>query len=267
MQVKEIILPYKISDGILRIYDLSDIHAGTRHCSESSLIKKVQEIKENPFARWILGGDAGEFIAPKDPRWNFGVTEDWLHEDNIATDTVNHICELVAPIADKCWGKIEGNHENEFRKHLNEDVQKNICTKLGIDNLGYSCFLRIKFRRLKSAEAHEVIGFVTHGSGCAITRGAKVNRLERVMDAFNADFYWHEHVHDIITSTKPYLTLDSNNRIKQKQKVGAMTGCWFRTYSQGVRASYGEIKNYPPTQLGCPVFEIDPRTGTVEVRG
>ncbi len=267
MQVKEILIPYKKIEGKLRYYDLSDFHTATKHCAESSIIRIVKTIKDDPFARWTLGGDAGEFIAPNDPRWDAGVIEDWLHQDNIAEDEEDHICELVSPIIDKCWGKLEGNHENEIRKHLHVDVQKNICKKLNIDNLGYSCFLRIKFHRRNSTEGHEIVGFGTHGNGCAITKGAKVNRLERMMDAFNADFYWHEHVHDIITNVKPYLTLDASNRIKQKQKVGAMTGCWFRTYSQDIRASYGEIKNYPPTQLGCPVFEIDPNTGTVEVKG
>ena len=87
-----------------------------------------------------------------------------------------------------------------------------------------------------------------------------------IMDSFEADFYAHGHVHDIITDEKPYLGLDSNGNIKHKIKVGAMTGCWFRTYTQNVRASYGERKNYPATSIGCPVFLVNPNTASVSVQ-
>ena len=210
-------------------------------------------------------GDSAEFITPSDKRWDSGVISDWLHPDNIATDQVNHYCDLFSPIADKCIGKLEGNHEVSIKQHNHDNVQKNICDKLNITNLGYSCFIRFIFRRTKT-ETRSYTGMFTHGAGAAITAGSKLQRLQRLMDSFDADIVAQGHTHDLITYTKPYLKLADNNEIKQRVKVGAMTGCWFRTYTQGVSASYGEQRNYPPVMLGSPVFELIPNLDILRVR-
>jgi len=264
MQVKEVEIPYGKSDRF-RIYPMGDEHTGTLYCNEDDLKEQIDIIRKDKNALWVGMGDKAEFITPSDPRWEVDSLPKWLHQDNIGTDQEERYCELYRPISHKCLGLLEGNHEDAIRIHSHQDVQKNICKKLGVENLGYSCFIRLKFKRNKSNEVHMVTGFFTHGAGCAITKGAKLNRLQRIMDSFEADFYAHGHMHDIITDEKAYLTLDSRNHIKQKVKVGAVTGCWFMTYAQGVRASYGEKKTYPPSVMGCPVFLIDPNTGTVKV--
>ena len=237
------------------------------HCAEGELAKQIRIIRDDPVAYWIDMGDKGEFISPSDPRWDVGVIAPWVNQDNIAVDQTEWYCDMVAPITDKCIGLLEGNHEDAIRIHSHIDVHKNICKKLEVRNLGYSSFIKLVFKRNRSTEHHAITGFVTHGSGCAITKGAKLNKLQRMMDAFQADFYAMGHMHDIITDSKPYLTVDQNNKIKQREKVGAVTGCWFKTYAQGVRASYGEKRNYPPTAIGCPVFTIKPNTQEITVEG
>lgn len=265
MQVAEITIPYRSTDRF-KIYPMGDEHLGTLYHAEGELNEQIRKIKNDPLAMWFGVGDKAEFITPSDPRWSVGSIPEWLHEDNIAADQEDRYCEVYKPIADKCLGLLEGNHEDCIRVHNHADVHKNICKKLGVDDLGYSCFLKLKFRRHKSNETHQVIGYLTHGYGWAITKGAKLNRLQMVMNSFSADFYAHGHMHDIITDERAYLTLDNNNQIKQKIKVGAITGCWFRTYTQDIRASYGEKKSYPPSVIGCPVFLVDPNTGIVEVK-
>lgn len=264
MQVIEVVLPYTRPDEF-HLYTFGDKHDGTKHSSDSEFAKTVKKIKDDPLARWVDMADKLECIAPSDPRWDAGVIEDWVDPDDVALTEANHYMDLVMPIRDKGLGMLLGNHEHALTKHYHIDIQKYICEKLNLPNLGYSAFIRFKFRR--GQVGHELIGFFTHGAGCAITKGAKVNRLERIMDSFSADLYAHGHVHDIITNTKAYLSIDSENRVKQKVKVGAMTGCYFRTYTQDVKASYGEIKNYPPVTLGCPVFTICPDKGTLTVQG
>ena len=212
-------------------------------------------------------GDSCECITPKDKRWDGESTAEWLHPDNIATDQVNHYCELFEPIRDKCLGKLAGNHEQSIKRYNNDNVQKNICDKLGITDLGFSCFMRFVFKRNGSTESHVYTAMFTHGAGGAITAGSKMQRLQRLMDNFDADIVAQGHTHDLITYTKPYLKLTDNNEIKQRVKVGAMTGCWFRTYTQGVAASYGEQKNYPPVMLGSPTFEIIPDKEILRVKG
>lgn len=264
MQIKEVIISYRCRDTF-RLYTIGDEHTGTLYHAEAELREQVKVIKNDNNGFWVGMGDKAEFITPSDPRWEAEALPEWLHQNNIASEQEDRYCETYSSIRDKCIGLLEGNHEDAIRIHNHADVQRNICKKLGVDDLGYSCFLRLKFKRRNSNEVHMVTGFITHGSGWAVTKGAKLNRLQRVMDSFEADFYAHGHMHDIITDEKAYLTLDSNNNIKQKVKVGAVTGCWFRTYTQDVRASYGEKKTYPPTAIGCPVFIINPNTGEVRV--
>ncbi len=265
MQVREVVIKFSRPDEF-QLYTLGDAHVGTKHFSETGFIKVVKKIKDNPNARWVDMGDSCEFIAPSDPRWDGGAVADWVHSDNVALDEADHYIELVSPIKDKCLGKIKGNHCITLTKHYHIDVQQYICKALGVPDLDYSAFLRLKFQRLGKTD-YQVVCYLTHGAGCAITKGAKVNRLERVMDSFAADIYAHGHVHDIITNTKSYLYLTEEGKIVQKVKVGAMTGCFFRTYSQGIPSSYGEQKAYPPTSIGCPRFTIVPDKKILTVEG
>lgn len=269
MEVIEKTIDYKINDGEFRLYPLGDIHAGTKHCVESDLKKTIAEIKDDRQAIWIGMGDYGEFITPNDKRWDSLVISEWLkdNQDNIAEEQTKYLVNLLSPIKDKCIGLLEGNHEDAIRRYLKVHVQKNLCERLGLQNLGYSCWVRLRFARKNSNEHHVYKCVFTHGSGWAITPGAKMARLQRFMNAFDARIYGHGHMHDIITHTVPYLDLSDAGIIRQKERVGAVTGCWFRTYSQGVAASYGEKKSYPPTSLGCPVFTIHPTTDTVRVHG
>ena len=265
MEVKTIIIPYSRGEKF-RGHALGDEHEGTQHHAESMLATQVKEIASDKVHNFWWGmADKCEFITPSDPRWDAGSIESWVQPDNIAVCQSDHWMDTHMPIQDQCKGLLWGNHEDAIRIHSHVDVQYNICQKFGVENLGYSCFLRLIFRRRKSKESHQFIGFVTHGSGWAVTKGAKLNRLQRIMNDFDADFYAHGHMHDLIDDKKPYLQLNANNVIVQKEKVGAVTGCWFRTYTQGVSASYGEKKTYSPTSIGCAVFTFDPSNQEVTV--
>ena len=274
MQVKKVAINYSRPDKFF-LYTLGDAHDGTKHFSRTELLRVVKQIKDNPFARWVDMGDKCEFIAPSDPRWDGGAVAEWVHPDNVALDEANDYISIVEPIKDKCLGMIEGNHEITLKKHYHIDVQNYICKALNVTNLGYSAFIRMNFQRCADKRRgdgagrteYSIVGFFTHGAGCAITKGAKVNRLERIMDSFAADIYAHGHVHDLITNSKSYLYLTEEGKIVQKVKVGAMTGCFFRTYSQDIPSSYGEQKNYPPTILGCPHFTIIPDKKFLSVSG
>ena len=266
MEVKDIIIPYRYSNPIFRLYTIGDIHCGTIHCVEDKVRAKVAEIEKDKNALWIGMGDYGEFITPSDPRFDphqKSIAE-WVDQDDVAESERKWIVELFKPIKKKCVGLLYGNHENAIRVHTHNNVHKHICEDLGVDNLGYSSFVIFHFHRENSNEKHNIKGVFTHGSGWAITKGAKLNKLRRFMDDFDALIYGYAHMHDIITDSKPYLTVE-NGRIKQKEAVGAVTGSWFRTYTKGIIASYGEQKVYPPTVIGCPHFILNAEEGSAEI--
>lgn len=265
MQVIERVIPYKRSD-YYRLYLFGDIHIGTIHCAEGEVRKKVAEILEDPFAEWVGMGDYSECITPSDKRWdpNNEVIPEWVEKDNISTCLQKRVVELLEPIKHKCVGLLYGNHENSIRQRNHDNIHKNICDELGVKDLGYSCFVHFKFRRRSSKEAHLVKGMFTHGTGSARTEGGRINYLVRTMSSFDANIYGYGHTHGMQLYSPDTLGTSDNMVIKAKGKLGALTGCWFRTYTQGNIASYGEIKVYSPTRIGCPVFVLNPDKGTIE---
>lgn len=266
MEVKRVEITYRQSKPI-HLYVWSCFHGGTKHCAEKKIRVKVKEVQDDPYGWWIDLGDKGEFITPSDPRWDTGIICDWVHPDNIAEDESNWYMDMVAPIAKKCVGLLWGNHEDAMRIHSHVDVHANICKRLNVTDLGNTCFVTFNFKRQNSTEAHDIKGVFSHGAGWAITKGSKMNRLERFMNAYpTARIAAIGHMHDLITHTLPYLDVE-NGIIVDRERVGAVCGCYFRTYSQGIRASYGEKRDYSPTQLGSPRFVIRPSHNEVVVEG
>ena len=265
MEVKSVTIPYKFSEPI-KIHLLGDIHAGIKHCSESQILDRVKEIKNDPNAYFIGMGDYADFITPSDPRWDIQVIADWVEKDNLARSLEKHVINLFSPIKDKCLGLLEGNHEDAIRIHNHDDVQKNICNELSVSNLGYTVIIIFTLKRRKSTESHHLKGVFTHGSGWAVTKGSKINRLERFMNMFpTCRIAAMGHMHDRIDHTLPYLDINTEGKIVDAQRVGVVSGSWLRTYAQGVRASYAEKKGYPPTTLGSPVIMIKPNENRIWV--
>jgi hypothetical protein len=258
MRVKVVKIPFTKASKI-KIYCIGDIHGGTQHCMESLLKKTISKVKNDPEAYWVDMGDKCEFIGTHDKRWDSGGLELWVKPKNIGISQAEWYMDLMTPIKDKCIGLIEGNHEDTWTKQTDTDIHEYICSKLGLTNLSYACFIRFQFSRKASpSNRYSYDAFFTHGAGGAITAGAKIMRLQRLMDSWDADMVAQGHVHELLTYHRPYMKLDHNNEVKNRVKAGALTGCYFRTYTQDVASSYGERKNYPPVMLGSPVFVIEP---------
>lgn len=275
MEVRSIIIPYTRGE-IFKGHPIGDEHTGTRYCAEGVLRAKHKEIRNDPYSFWWGMGDKCEFITPSDKRYEYKALSEWIEDtDDIAREQVDHYCELVKPsvtakIRDtktsKCLGLIWGNHEWVIKKHYHTNVQRQICKELKTDDLGYTCIYHIIFRRENSNESHMFKGVFTHGKSSARTRGGKLTVLRNFMNRFqDMDFFCYAHMHDIITETKPVLTTDARLRVREAEACGAVTGCYFKTYTQGVEPSYGEMMGYDPTPIGSPVFLFNPDKGEVTV--
>jgi hypothetical protein len=97
-----------------------------------------------------------------------------------------------------------------------------------------------------------------HGAGAAQTKGGKINRLVSFMRNFDADIFFMGHVHDQMGARIQVLTADNDcTRLRNRQKVGVISGSYLKTYDQGV-TSYGEQKGYEPTTLGAAWVAIQP---------
>jgi hypothetical protein len=263
MQVKEIVIPYKYSNPVKRLYFIGDPHFGTIACCEDRVKEAVETIHDDKNGIWVNTGDNGEYITPDDPRYDNGMIADWVSKKDVAKSQEKHIAEIFRPIATKCIGMNWGNHEFEYTKHKFGDVHSWLCEDLKVINLGFACFIDLVFKRENSTSSHRYRCCGTHGSSNSITPAGKLNVLHRWMQGNDAQIYWYAHMHDILHKPRGYLSVGNNKKLINKEALGVVTGSFYRTYMEGIDATYGERKNYPLNKIGYPMIEINVEEDTL----
>lgn len=266
MQVKTVRIPYTKANPIKRLYLLGDIHSGQVGCAEKQLDYAIDAVLNDTDAIWAGTGDYNDLITPDDPRWQFGAVSDWVKPYDISHCQEEWTFSKFEKIKDKCVGLQWGNHEWEYKRHKFGDIHEHLCTRLGVNNLGFSCFLDLIFERENSNEAHLFRCLGTHGSSNATKSSGKQKILNDWMLTGNAQIYWYAHMHDILHQSKKYLDVDRKGHIVNREALGVVTGSFLKTYVQGDQALYGERKNYSPNKLGYPVITINIPEGTLEFK-
>uniref|UniRef100_A0A6M3L267 Calcineurin-like phosphoesterase n=1 Tax=viral metagenome TaxID=1070528 RepID=A0A6M3L267_9ZZZZ len=208
-------------------------------------------------------GDLAEYIGPRDPRWNRKLVAGWVDQDDVARSQTKKVVQIFNPIAPKVIGASAGNHEYRFMLHQSDNVQEWICEGLSVTNLGYSCFVHLVFERENSNEHHLFKGCITHGgSGATTDTGAK-NALRKWMTQNDALWYAYGHLHRVGMIDRDELGTNQINKIIDKETIGVLTGCFFRTYQDGVDPSYGEMRTFEPNTIGYSVIEFDINEGSM----
>lgn len=262
MIYKDIAISYKQSWGNYNIYLWGDSHVGTVFSLESGIKNSLKAIGNDKHGTWFGMGDYGEFIVPGDKRFDpsHTIIAPWVKPDDIADSQVTHICNDMHPARKNCGGLLGGNHEDSIRRYYNNNVAQHICDNLGVDNLGYSSGIRLFFNRDNSSETHMLRMWLIHGASSAATLPSKVRALVEWMKGRDGEIYGYAHVHDWATTDKPYQEIKGKFGKPTPQEhtgIGVLVPCWFKTYSDGVIASYGEKKAYSPTVLGCAKIAVN----------
>ena len=68
MQVVETSLIYATASDVFTLWDIVDIHYGSRYCAEELFESVIQKIRDNPMARWWGGGDLCDHILYHDEK-------------------------------------------------------------------------------------------------------------------------------------------------------------------------------------------------------
>jgi hypothetical protein len=252
-----------------RIIPLGDIHMGARACDERALRAVIKEIRDDPFCYWIGMGDYCDFINRQDPRFSAGLA-DWIEMSDLtdlAKCQVEKFNRTVEPIAGKCLGLIEGNHETAIKKHSERDVFSSIVT--GVKNaagmkardklgLGYSGWLKLVFYRSKKREkASTVLFYLHHGFVGGRLAGAKALNMQRVLWTNDCDIalMGHSHNEDIFTAT--VHGIDNGDNFVIRKKYGGFTGTFLRSVITG-ETTYSEVKGYFPQATGQIEIRLKP---------
>jgi hypothetical protein len=263
MRLIDRIIPCDGRADEIEIYPLGDTHLGARNFAETPFRNLIRKIIENPKAYAIGGGDLLECINPKDAkRFDFDILPDWLVEgdavttremlNDIVNQQVNRMVSILQPLADtgRLIGLIEGNHEYQYRKQYNYNVQNALCKRLGVEDLTDESLIRLRFKRGRSSTSRTVIIYLRHGYGGGRTAGAEPNKLDKMIAEWEcADilFTGHTHTFDEL-SPKPVLGIPREGKLPTEltchYRYAANWGCWLYSHSAG-KSTYVSRACYP----------------------
>jgi predicted phosphodiesterase len=253
------------------LYAIGDTHIGARNCSETHVRSLIKHIQKTPNALWVGGGDYCDCINPKDSkRFTFEGLPDWVLEGkadsvrkrltDICKQERERFTEMVEPIADKCIGLIEGNHESSIKQHYNSAHHETMCDELGVDDLTDAAFVRLRFK--SGGLARTITMFVCHGHGGGRAAGSEPNHLYRLAMDKRADIVMRGHSHTFhILCPIVELSIPASGSLpkecNQTTKRAGNWGCWVKSYAAGP-ATYDSRACFPARPLSTLEVVIKP---------
>ena len=258
----------KVIDGVgkgdkINLVLMGDFHVGNIGCDEAKIKEHVEYIRRTPNTFWVDMGDKAEFITASDKRWDSGSVAEWMEVkgiNDLPYLQAKRYVSLVKPIASKCLGLIEGNHEYTIYKHYHQNIQERICVELGVPNLGFLCVVGLSFRQKGRHTSNSALVRIclTHGAGGSRYIGGKLNRLIAMGNDFEGvSVFAMGHMHDKITYKKKKMFINHDNQISSKTISFCAVPSFFHTYNDG-STSYGERALYSPTSIGATKITIKP---------
>ena len=249
----------------VEIFPFYDMHVGKANCNEGAIQKQVQEILRrggisHRHIRVLLGGDAVNAVSPSDrKRFDFSDVADWIVTgtkdevtDNLAAlpdREIKRVAGLLGPIKDQIIGALEGNHEKSLRKYHNQDVQEQLCERLGCQNLSDEVIIRFKFQRSTGKSTTTMI-YMRHGYGSGRTAGAEPNKLAAMLGEWEcADVCLSGHSHSFcVLDPKAVASIPKKGKLPDgllwTHRFAVNPGCWLDSHSVG-RGSYESQSCYP----------------------
>jgi len=235
-------------------------------CDEELLKSVVNRIKEEENTYWIGMGDYCEFINLRDPRSQIDILAGWMDMADlldISKAQINRFCNHVEPIAHKCLGMLQGNHEETLQKHYERAVYSEIVTRIkemgghkSDDQLAIGFYGWIMLTFLRSSAAISTFRFnVHHGFVGGRLKGAKALNMERWLWNHDCDvaLMGHSHNADAFTATIEYV--DRSGHIQEQIRKGGYSGTFLRSVIDDGPSTYSERRGYYPTPTGgCEVF-------------
>lgn len=210
----------------LKIYPISDVHLGAAEHMASEWNAFCKKILDDPDSKVILGGD----LLNNSTR---NSVSNIFDETMRPREQKKRMVETLAPLRDRIWAIVTGNHCRRNRD-VDDDPCYDIACKLDIEDLYRENIAFIKIQMGDQASnglANPTYSLVvTHGAGGGMLTGGAVNRAERfgyALDGADALILGHTH--------KPYITQPSkikidahNNKVTLKPfKVISMTS-WLK---------------------------------------
>ena len=177
------------------LHHLTDLHVDAKDHAEHELAERIREIKNDPHALWVGGGDYGDLILPGDKRAGSGWHPDAIIE-RLPDWYVERVCDTLAPIASKCIGFGIGNHESTVMQKWHRGIGAEVADRLGIMDkyLGWRGWCIVTFR-YGQRESQSLKVYQYHGWSTGRLGGRKLIQAERDIGAWDADVLCLGHDH------------------------------------------------------------------------
>jgi len=247
-----------------RLYVVGDVHLGNKACDEAALLRTVGAIASDPRALWVGMGDYCDFINLTDPRFDADSLAKWIRVSHLADLSAcqrDRLLSHLAPIADRCIGLVEGNHERAILRHYERNIYSEIVTgikaKAGLKpddvlGLGYSGWVMLHFYRSDERRRGTLLKIhVHHGHAGGRKLGGKANALQDRLWTHDADLVIMNHCHDEVAASVAVQAVRGDKVVNEVRK-GVYGGSFLG------QAAYAEERGYPPQPVDHPVVILRP---------
>ncbi len=260
MELQCIDIPYYSQNDIFYIIPLGDVHLGNKGCDIERFQNIIDWIKSKSNCYWIGMGDYTDAINMSDKRFDpQTIASKYMNNlSNIVNEQKKDIMKMLDPIKDKCLGLHRGNHEETIRKRYHTDIVYEMCEEWDVAELYDTALTRLRFQMPNMhTNTFDMLSF--HGNIGGRKGGNKINRIEDVMGFIDADICLMAHAHKKLTTTvtQLYMGRTAPYELKDRKRVGGVTGGFLRGYQQSA-TSYVEQCMYPPADLGTLKISIKP---------
>jgi len=265
VQIEQAAITATVGQDILwrpiNIYPFGDLHSGGGGY-EKLFRRELKVLIDDPNG-YALG--MGDYIDLMSPSNRAEIQAAKLYDsainelDRIADRYVTHIKTLLRGSEGKWLGFLEGHHWLPTLDGLTTDMK--IAEAMGAPFLGSCAFVRLAFKPPpESASRHRQTCDIWchHGAGGGVLASAPLNRLERVVRAFDADIYFIGHHHKQVAARlqQLYMTRKRPYELGHRDQIIACTGGYMRGYlldnkvGRVPRGSYVEKGMMAPSALG-----------------
>lgn len=230
----------------IEILPLADLHVGDKTCNTDAIKAELEYIATHENCYTILNGDLLNNATKTS-------VSDSYSETLSPMEQLKRIIELLEPIKDKILCIQDGNHERRTWRTDGLDISRLIARELGIEDR-YSAgmtllYICLPLSKQRGKSTYSIL--CTHGCGGGKKVGAKMNRMEDLVNIIDADIYLYSHTHQPAVFYKGYLRTTPNRRaITKVEHVFVNTGAYLDY------GGYGEQAEFSPPSLRHPRIQI-----------
>ena len=238
----------------LTLVNIADVHFGNLNCDVDMVEHVIKYIKDHDCV-WIGGGDYSDAIVPNDKRFDYSTINPKFQTPQLQYREVQN---WFKPIANKCLGLLDGNHDIiHWKKNVHNYVWE-MCENLSVPYLTIDAYIRLHFEKMNT----DFNIYEHHGWTGSRTAGSRVMRLADLYNVFPMlNLYIMNHVHALgLVEKKTSLYIGEDHQIHDKISHFLFGGSFLRGYQLN-QTSYVEEKTYVPTTLGSPILHITPQSG------